>query len=174
MSISNVSHFLNFFSNLFHIAGVEQSKWVLGGSFAIDTWCSILNIPLLDQSPNNIDVVYSKSTPITPEYISNYKRVQTSPHTSVTYENPGFTPLNMTMTRNNIKYYEVEGLKIMSPSSLLSWYEDEPEFYQDKITLLRDIISRTSGFEFKYIYAREPLRVEVETPAKRRLVNILI
>lgn len=169
MSIPEVTHFLNLISTI-----LPENTWCVGGSFAIDLWCGILNIPLSENIPKNIDILYAQMTPITFSSFHSYVRKQTSPHTSVTYENPGFTPINLTMSRNNIKYYEFEGIKVLSPVSLLSWYSDEPELYKDKIDILKEIISRTTEFKFKYILSREPLRISVESHAKRRLLNILI
>ncbi len=148
-----------------------NNNWVVAGGFAIDIWCTMSGVQLPDVLPNNIDIVYAKMTPIVCETVGNYKRIQTTPHTSVTYNNPGFTPINLTMTRNNIKYYEFEGLKIMSPSSLLSWYEEEPELYQEKISQLRDIISRTTHLEFNYIYSKNIPSINSlnESPAKRMM-----
>ena len=169
MSLSlDVTHFNDFFNRAF-----PAKNWVLSGSFAIDCWCAILDIPTLNALPNNIDILYSQNTPITISTIGNYTRRQNSPHTSVTFENPEFTPINLTMSRNTIKYYETEGMKIISPISLLSWYEDEPEMHQVKIQLLREIISRTQNFEFKYIYSKELRRLEEEdTASKRRLLTV--
>ena len=169
MSIPDVTHFLNLISAI-----LPENIWCVGGAFAIDLWCGILNIPLSETMPNNIDILYARMTPITPASFGSYKRKQTSPHTSVTYENPGFTSINLTMSRNNIKYYEFEGIKLLSPVSLLSWYSDEPELYKDKIDILKEIISRTTELKFKYIYSREYIQYSQENPAKRRLINTLI
>jgi hypothetical protein len=158
---------------LFKSISKVVGKWAVSGSFAIDMWCAVLRLPLTECTPNNIDIVYSKMTPITNEKIGSYTRVQTSPCTSVTYENSGFTPINFTMSRAGIKYYEVEDIKIMSPTTLLSWYEDEPEKYQEKIALLNEIISLTQEFEFKYMYPKEQTQNDgdnAESPAKRVLL----
>ncbi len=164
MSLSvDVSQFKQFFDNTF-----PDNKWVVGGSFAIDIWCSILSIKLSDVMPNNIDILYAKMTPITRASIGNYTRKQSSPCSSATFENPGFTPINLTMSRNNIKYYEVDGIKVLSPKSLLSWYEDDPQLYKDKIDCLKKIIASTETFEFTYVYSKEQRAQETtEEPASK-------
>ncbi len=168
MSIEDVSQFNQFINGF-----IPGNKWVVSGSFAIDMWCVVLNIQLPDIMPNNIDILYAQMTPITISKYGSYIRKQTAPCSSVTYENPGFTPLNITMTRNNIKYFEFDNTRIMAPTSILAWYEDEPEKYQFKIDLLNEIISRTKEFEFKYINVKEPRRLDhQDNPAKRILLAI--
>ncbi len=170
MSFADTTQFINFM-NMF----VPNKKWAVGGSFAIDMWCAHLGIQLSDTMPNNIDILYSAMTPITNKSIGPYERKQSCPHTSMTFQNPGFTPINLTMTRNNIKYYEVEGVKLMSPQSLLAWYDDEPEMHQEKINILNIIISQTENFQFNYLYSKEPLRLDYNgSPSKRRLLNLLV
>ena len=110
-------------------------------------------------------------TPITQANIGPFRRVQQCPCSSMTFENPDFMPINLTMTRNNIKYYEANEIKIMSPVSLLAWYEDEPDIHQEKIAALRHIIELTRDFEFKSLYAKEPRQLNGDLPSsKRRLV----
>ncbi len=154
---------------------VPSDTWVFGGSVAIDMWCLALGIPLPEQPPNNIDILYAKMTPTTVTQVGSYRCTTDILRSSITYENPGFTPINVTMTRNNIKYYLYEGFKILSPVSLMSWYEDMPEEYQEKIDLLNQIISLSASFEFRYIYLREPRYAsDTESSAKRRMFHMLV
>ena len=154
---------------------VPPDTWVFGGSVAIDIWCLVLDIPLPEQPPNNIDILYAKMTPTTIAQVGSYKCTTDILRSSITYENPGFTPINVTMTRNNIKYYEIEGIKVLSPNSLLSWYDDMPEEHKEKIDLLNQIISLSASFEFKYIYLREPRYAsDTQSSAKRRMFHMLV
>ncbi len=167
MSITNVAQFKQFID-----AMIGNDKWVVGGSFAIDFWCAFLNIGYLEEFPKNVDILYSRMTPLTFEKFGAYKRLQSTPHSSMTFQNGQMTPINLTMTRSTIKYYEVEGVKLISPASLIMWYEDDDSINsENKKTLLREIIFRTENMEFNYIYSRDPIRADpVEHNAKRRLI----
>jgi hypothetical protein len=167
---SNMNSLINIVNSM-----VPPDTWVFGGSVAIDMWCLVLGIQLPEQHPNNIDILYAKMTPTTIARVGSYICTTDMLRSSITYTSPEFTPINVTMTRNNIKYYEVEGIKILTPISLLSWYEDMPDLYQEKIDLLKQIISHTASFEFKYIYLREPrYATDTESSAKRRMFQLLI
>ncbi len=171
---TEIIHFITKFFNDRNI------PFVIGGGFAIKYYCEWLLINN-NININNIDIFYLANTPITPEYIHTYKRVQTAPCTSMTYMMDNNISINITMCRSNsIGYINYNNMKLMHPKKLLSYYNEDFSFDETriyKIKLIEQIMMKTVQFENIYIYQenRKPIfkrkRSESNsiTPLTRRL-----
>ena len=172
MDTHSPEYFKRFFDNI-----IGNENWAIGGFTAIDFYCTKFNIQLLNDMPNNYDNVYSAMTPITNSKLFEYERMQSSPRSSMTFTLSEAVPLNLTMSRSSIKYFEIDGLKCLTPTTLLDWYNDIPEDQQtqlvkNKIFLLKYINSLINPSEYQFI--NMPLRTTVThtiSPlSKRRLI----
>jgi hypothetical protein len=114
-------------------------NYVIGGGYAVSMLCDMYQLDHLI-GINNLDIFYMSNTPITVEYIYNYKREQDCPHTSVTYITEEGFRINATMLRgNNLHYIKYGNINIMHPSRILSYYHDEislTEFQFEKVCYL--------------------------------------
>jgi len=172
MDTQSPEYFKRFFDNI-----IGNENWAVGGFMAIDFYCTKFNIQLLNDMPNNYDIVYCAMTPITNSKLYEYERIQSSPRSSMTFTLGEQVPLNLTMSRSPIKYFEIDGLKCLTPTTLLDWYNDIPEYQQtplvkQKIFLLKYINTLIDSSEYQFI--NMPLRNKVIYPtsplSKRRLV----
>ena len=103
-------------------------KFVIGGSYAIKQYCEMFSIEN-NIHVNNIDIFYLENTPITPEYIHTYRRVQSAPCSSMTYLTEDGFNINISMCRiNSISYINYNNIKFMHPIKLLSYYKDDFDF----------------------------------------------
>jgi hypothetical protein len=136
--INNITNFFN----------ERNIKFVIGGSYAIKQLAEMFSIEN-DVNVNNIDIFYLENTPITPEYIYTYQRVQTAPCTSLTYITKENYNINITMCRvNSINYINYNNIKFMHPLKILSYYQDDFNFdsiHINKIKTIDNIIVKAQG-----------------------------
>jgi hypothetical protein len=122
----DISTILN---NLTEFFNNRNINFIIGGGSAISILSKMLNMDDIFGF-NNLDIFYMANTPITPQYIHTYRRVQDCPHTSTTYITEGGFNINLTMIRNEsircIKYnYMNNYINIMHPMILYYYYDDE-------------------------------------------------
>jgi hypothetical protein len=99
-------------------------NFVIGGGYAINLLSKIANVDNVFNI-NNLDVFYMANTPITPQYIHTYRRVQDSPRSSTTYITENGFNINLTMIRSNyIRCVKYNNFNVMLPMKLYSYYED--------------------------------------------------
>jgi hypothetical protein len=114
-------------------------NYVIAGGYGVSLLCDMYQLDHMI-GISNLDIFYMSNTPITPEYISNYKREQDCPHTSVTYITEDGFRINMTMLRiTNLHYIKYGNMNIMHPTRSLSYYHDEislTEFQFEKVCFL--------------------------------------
>ena len=145
---------IDIINNLTKFFNQQNIPFVIGGSIAIKELC---NMHYIENNiiVNNLDIFYLANTPITPEYIGSYRRVQSCPHASVTYLTEESFQINMTMCRtNNIRFVSYKNMKIMHPIKLISYYNDEFSFNDiniEKINILENLIKEVRGYPNYYI-----------------------
>ncbi len=114
-------------------------KYVIGGGYGVSLLCNMYQLAHII-GINNVDIFYMSNTPITAQYISNYKREQDCPHTSVTYITEEGFRINVTMLRTySLHYIKYGNFNIMHPTQMLSYYHDEislTEFQFEKVCYL--------------------------------------
>ena len=119
---SNINDIINNFNEFFSERSIN---FIIGGGYAISLLCNKHKLKY-DIDINNLDIFYLANTPITPQYIKNYKRLQDCPHASMTYITEEGFRINLTMLRiNSIVCVKENNINIMHPTKLLSFYEDE-------------------------------------------------
>ncbi len=119
---SNINDIIDNFKEFFTQRNIN---FIIGGGYAIRLLCDKHKLKY-DIDVNNLDIFYLANTPITPQYINNYKRVQDCPHASMTYITEEGFRINLTMLRiNSILCIKENNINIMHPTKLLSFYEDE-------------------------------------------------
>ena len=152
VSIFNIVDMLTAYFNQRNI------PFVIGGGVAIKELCNMHYIEN-DIIINNLDIFYLANTPITPEYIGSFRRVQNCPHTSVSYMTGDGFQINMTMCRtNNIRFISYKNMKLMHPIKLMSYYNDEFSFDDiniQKINVLESLIKEVRGYPIFYINKKE-------------------
>jgi len=104
------------------------SDWVLTGSEAIKQYLLFFDKKdLLTFEPNDVDIMYVSTDKINQEFISGFKRKQTQPENSMTFTKDTLS-FDITTLRGPISYYEINGLKLMTPKQMLDNYEENLEF----------------------------------------------
>jgi hypothetical protein len=117
----------NFFGN----------KWVYSGSLAILLLAQ--NYNLLDEVvatmsiPNDFDIVIQQTRPITQDSFAGLKRHQSTIEKSMTFSNDKLS-VDLTFIDNNIKNITLNnGIRVVEPKELLSYYLEDLELRGDKI-----------------------------------------
>ena len=93
----NINDIVNNFNAFFTQRNIN---FIIGGGYAISTLCNKYDLKY-DIDINNLDIFYLANTPITPEYIHTYKRIQDCPHASMSYITEDGFCINLTMLRIN-------------------------------------------------------------------------
>jgi len=131
------------------IKGKYGNDWVLTGSLAVDLYLQELGLnELRTFKTNDVDILYAKDSKlcnIDERSFKDYNRVQDAPQRSVTFSN-GINSFDVNcvkrLPRNNI----INGIKVISPTNLLSFYLDDPrEKDAPKITGLHEIIKKINA-----------------------------
>ena len=158
---------------------VGDDKWIITGASAIIAWAKICNIHVPDNiTTNNIDIFYLHNTLITVKSINNFTRKQESPCSSVTYTNPNYKDINLTLKRTSTKYIDFHGFKLMAPTTLKLYYEEENDDFEEsptskiKYDIIQEIISQMPQLPIKTMYLNysEPL-ISNEPCAKQLFVS---
>ncbi len=117
----------NFFGN----------NWVYSGSLAILLLAQ--NYNLLDEVvatmpiPNDFDIVIQQTRPITQDSFAGLKRHQSTIEKSMTFSNDKLS-VDLTFIDNNIKNITLNnGIRVVEPKELLSYYLEDLELRGDKI-----------------------------------------
>jgi len=142
--MTDINDIINNITNFFNERNI---RWVIGGSYAIKQLADMFSIEN-DINVNNIDIFYLGNTPITPEYIHTYRRVQNAPYSSMTYLTEDNYKINITMCRVNSIAYIYNNMKLMHPIKLLSYYMDDFNFeniHINKIKIIDEIIIKARG-----------------------------
>jgi hypothetical protein len=149
--MSNITEIID---NLTKYFNTKNINFVISGGVAIKYLCDLYSIKNNIQI-NNLDIYYMANTPITNEYIHDYHRIQTAPHSSLSYKtNDGFK-INITMTRSNrMKYIEFNNIKLMHPHKLVSFYDEDDLTMEiaEKLDILTELISITKHLPDLYLY----------------------
>jgi hypothetical protein len=129
----------NIMNNIKTFFEQRNINYVIGGGYGVSLLCNMYQLDHII-SISNLDIFYMSNTPITAQYISNYKREQDCPHTSVTYITEEGFRINATMLRiNSLNYIKYGNINIMHPTQMLSYYHDEinlTEFQFEKVCYL--------------------------------------
>ncbi len=174
--MSTLTHIIN---NLTHFFNTNNIKFVIGGGVAINYLCDKYSINT-NFEINNLDIFYLANTPIAATFIGDYWRIQNTPCRSATYMTKEDFKINLTMTRaNNMRYIEFDNMKLMHPTNLISYYNDDFSFEPviiDKISVLNNLIEIVSNHPSLYINKVDYLKVDTESrtssngePLARRL-----
>jgi hypothetical protein len=156
---ARISEFKDLFDAFF------GNKWVLTGSEAIRVLSEYFNLAPLSKEPSDIDIIYQTNDLFYQSNISTYTRKQQNPEKSMTFidrnTNKSF---DLSTTNSTIDYYIINGIRVHSPTILLSNYKDALEDIFDEEELIKKIIPekiqrlneiikkiKTSGLELKHI-----------------------
>lgn len=132
------------------------NDWILTGSEAIKQYLLFFDRKdLLTFEPNDVDIIYISNDIIYSKNIDGFERVQTSPNKSMTFKK-GNLSFDVTTERGPISYYEINGLKLMTPKDMLNNYEE-------------NIHHRRSKIEEDKMKALEIIKTKVESLEKKRL-----
>jgi hypothetical protein len=99
-----------------------DDKWILTGSEAIKKYVEFFEKPeLFELTPNDVDIIVVQNDLIYSRNIGNYKRVQSQPEKSMTfqYNNKSF---DVSTQKESISYYEINGIKLATPNDMLDDY----------------------------------------------------
>ncbi len=150
-------------------------NYVIGGGVGISLLCEMNGIEY-PFGISNLDIFYLANTPITPEYIFTYHRMQDCPCTSTTYITEDGFHINLTMIRNySIRCVKYENFKIMHPEIIQSYYEDEikkTEIQLEKIFYLDQLIPLITNDTVSSFYKSNQLEQEVELSSTARVLFI--
>lgn len=162
----------NIMNNINSFFVSRNINYFIGNGYGINLLCEMNNINC-PFGISNLDIFYMANTPITPEYIFTYRRVQDCPHTSTTYITEEGFNINLTMIRNySMRYIEYNNFKIMHPEIIISYYEDEinkTEIHFEKMSLLDFLSSITFNENVFTVYKNNQLDNYNNEPAARRL-----
>jgi hypothetical protein len=152
---AHISEFKDLFDAFF------GDKWVLTGSEAIRVLSEYFNLAPLSKEPSDIDIIYQTNDLFYQSNISTYTRKQQNPEKSMTFidrnTNKSF---DLSTTNSTIDYYIINGIRVHSPTILLSNYEDifdeeelSKKIIPEKIQRLKEIIKeiKTSRLKLEHI-----------------------
>jgi hypothetical protein len=132
------------------------NDWILTGSEAIKQYLLFFDRKdLLTFEPNDVDIIYISNDMIYKTSIDGFERVQSSPNKSMTFKK-GNLSFDVTTERGPIAYYEINGLKLMTPKDMLNNYEENLHFRRSKV-------------EEDKMKALEIIKIKVESLEKKRL-----
>jgi len=146
------------------------NDWILTGSEAIKQYLLFFDRKdLLTFEPNDVDIIYISNDMIYKKNIDGFEREQTSPNKSMTFKK-GNLSFDVTTERGPINYYEINGLKLMTPSDMLNNYEENLHYRrskveEDKMKALEIIKTKVVSLE------KKRLPVLVENPNRRNISN---
>ena len=133
-----------------------NKDWILTGSEAIKQYLIFFDRKdLLTFEPNDVDIIYISNDMIYKSSIDGFERLQTSPNKSMTFKK-GNLSFDVTTERGPIGYYEINGLKLMTPSDMLNNYEENLHYRKSKV-------------EEDKMKALEIIKIKVESLEKKRL-----
>ncbi len=171
-----MSDIINIINNLTNYFNSKNIKFVVSGSVAIKYLCELYSVEN-NIKINNLDIYYLANTPITNEYIHEYRRVQTAPHSSLSYETKDGFKINLTMTRSHrMKYIDFNNIKLMHPNKLVSFYEDDESTNSaEKLDVLNELNLITDDFPDLYIHKddihnEDSSSIESIEPLSKRLL----
>lgn len=115
---ADLSSYLSTFNSNF------DNDWILTGSEAIKQYLLFFNrSDLLTFQPNDVDIMYVSNDKIYRPSIDGFIRKQTQAENSMTFSK-GDLSFDITTIKGPINYYEINGLRLMTPSQMLDNYED--------------------------------------------------
>ena len=128
------------------IKSTYGNDWVLTGSLAVDLYLQKLGlVKLRTFKTNDVDILYGKDSKlcnIDERSFGEYRRIQDAPQRSVTFSN-GINSFDVNCVKRLPKNNIINGIKVISPTNLLSFYLDDPrEKDAPKITGLFEIIKK--------------------------------
>ncbi len=167
--MSNITNIIN---NLISFFNTKDIPFIIGGDFAVQQLCQMYSITF-NYNINSLEIFYLANTPITNEYIFQYRRHQSSPHNSMTYMTEDGFQINLTLCRSNsMRYIQINNLKIMHPARIMSYYNDDININLDKLFILEEIIGLTINIQPNYIHRynqSEQQNIIIGEPLARRL-----
>jgi hypothetical protein len=155
-----IEYYLSLFNSNFN------SDWILTGSEAIKQYLIFFKrTDLLTFEPNDADILYVSKDQIYSSTIDGFVRKQTQPEKSMTFSK-GDKSFDVTTMKGPINYYEINGMKLMTPSDMLDNYEENLHFRkgkdEGKIEALKVIKNLVQTLD------KKRLPVLVERPYKSR------
>ena len=125
MSMSSLNTYLNDFTKFFNS---ENIPYAIGGGLAIQMLCKKYSIQCTFDI-SNVDIFYMRNTPIASKFIGQACRKEDSLRTTITYVSPDVIEFNLTMIRSPyLKIIQYNGMNIMHPCHLISYYNDDFEW----------------------------------------------
>ena len=149
-----MSFFIETINNFTRFMNDNNIPFVIGGSVAIKYLCNKFGIQE-DIDINNLDIFYLANTPITTSTIYGSTRIQSAPHTTMSYQTSDGLIINLTLCRmNKMRFIQYQNIKFMHPSKIISYYYDEFNFEDTqfhKINLLLAITLQSNNETSVYI-----------------------
>ena len=109
------------------------SEWILTGSEAIKVYLEHFERKdLLKFTPNDVDIIYITNDKIYRDNFDGFKRKQSQAENSMTFEN-GPKSFDITTTKGPVYYYEINGIKLMTPMEMYNNYEENMFHRQSEI-----------------------------------------
>ena len=132
------------------------NNWILSGSQAIKLYLKhFKRDDLLTFNPNDVDILYINNDLIYQKNIDGFERVQERPERSLTFKK-GNQSFDISIVKGS-KYYEIDGIKLNTPGSLLENYLDNIDFSEKpdednkKINALKVLVELVKPLEVKKI-----------------------
>jgi len=120
------------------------SDWILTGSEAIKIYLEHFGrTDLLKFTPNDVDIIYINNEKIYRDKFDGFLRKQSQAENSMTFVN-GNKSFDITTTKGPVYYYEINGIKLMTPREMYNNYEEnmfhrQPDIENTKLTALIEI-----------------------------------
>ena len=168
IDMSSITDIIN---NLTSFFNTKNMPFVIGGEYAIQQLCHMFSINY-NYEVNSLDIFYLANTPITNEYIFEFRRCQSSPHNSMSYMNADGFQINITLCRSNsMRYISNNTFKFMHPARIMTYYNDDVNRNLNKIFTLEELNDRTQTHQTNYIHCNnsQPEETTSIEPLARRL-----
>lgn len=153
------------------------SDWILTGSEAIKVYLEYFERKdLLKFTPNDVDIIYVSNDKIYRDNFDGFKRKQSQAENSMTFEN-GPKSFDISTTKGPVYYYEINGIKLMTPMEMYNNYEEnmfhrQSEIEKSKLEALLEInkIIQSKSIEKKRLPVLSEER-EMRNPISRSLFS---
>jgi len=132
-----------------------NSDWILTGSEAIKLYLEYFGRQdLLTFTPNDVDIIYITKDKIYRDNFGDFKKNKNqTTENSMTFIN-GLKSFDITTTKGPMYYYEINGIKLMTPNEMYNNYEENlflrnSEIEKKKMEALLEINKLVTSMEKK-------------------------